>query len=117
MINSINIEGIRIYAFHGCNSDEASTGGSYIVDVYIDTDLTEAIASDQLDKTIDYCAVHNVCRAEMAVRSNLIEEAANRIFIRLKENFPAIINLKVRLTKLTPPIKGDVDRVSVEIGD
>ena len=117
MINTINIEGIRIYAYHGCNPDEAKTGGSYLVDVYIDTDFSDAFHTDNLEKTIDYCAVYEVCRAEMAVRSNLIEEAAHRIFKRLKDHFPAIINLKVRLTKLNPPIIGDVDRVSVEIGD
>ena len=117
MINTINIEGIRLYAYHGCNADEAKTGGSYTVDVYIDTDFTEAIATDQLARTIDYCAVYEVVRSEMAVRSNLIEEAGNRIFHRLKERFAQIINLKVRLTKLTPPIYGDVDRVSIEIGD
>ena len=117
MINTINIEGIRLYAYHGCNSDEAKTGGSYIVDVYIDTDFTEAFKTDKLASTIDYCAVHDVCKSEMAVRSNLIEEAGHRIFERLKSVFPQIINLKVRLTKLSPPINGDVDRVSVEIGD
>ena len=117
MINTINIEGIRVYAFHGCNDDEARTGGSYLIDIYIDTDFSEAIASDQLDKTVDYCAVYEVCKAEMAVRSNLIEEAGHRIFRRLKETFTGIINLRIRLTKLTPPISGDVDRVSIEIGD
>lgn len=117
MVNSINIEGIRLYAYHGCNSDEARTGGSYILDIYIDTDFGEAVLSDDLAKTIDYCAVYEVCKSEMAVRSNLIEEAGNRIFNRLKERFTGIINLKIRLTKLSPPIAGDVERVSVEIGD
>ena len=117
MINTINIEGIRLYAYHGCNQDEARTGGSYLVDIYMDTDFAEAISTDQLAKTIDYCAVYEVCRAEMAVRSNLIEEAGHRIFRRLKETFAGIINLRIRLTKLSPPINGDVDRVSIEIGD
>lgn len=117
MINTINIEGIRLYAFHGCNADEAKTGGSYLIDVYIDTDFAEAFATDELARTIDYCAVYEVCKAEMAVRSNLIEEAGHRVFTRLKDTFPQIINLRIRLTKMSPPINGDVDRVSVEIGD
>lgn len=117
MVNSINIEGIRLYAYHGCNPEEAKIGGSYQIDVYIDTDFSEAVNTDKLVNTIDYCAVYEVCKVEMAVRSNLIEEAAHRLFQRLKENFPQIINLRLRLAKLNPPINGDVERVSVEIGD
>ncbi len=117
MINTINLEGIRLYAYHGCNSDEAKTGSAYEIDVYIDTDFTEAIATDELEKAIDYCAVYEVCKTEMAVRSNLIEEVGHRIFKRLKETFTGIINLRIRLTKLNPPINGDVERVSIEIGD
>jgi dihydroneopterin aldolase len=87
------------------------------VDVYIDCDFSDAAFSDNLSETIDYCAVYEICKKEMQVRSNLIEQVGQRIFNALKDEFNQIINLKVKLTKLKPPIPGDVNQVSVEVED
>jgi dihydroneopterin aldolase len=117
MENLINIEGIKLYAYHGCLEEEAKIGGNYIVDVYMATDFQEAAQTDDLEKTIDYCTVYEIARKEMAIRSKLIEQVCNRIFLNLKDTFPLLKTLKVRVTKLVPPMNGDVERVSVEIKD
>ena len=115
MTHHINIEGINLYAYHGCLDEEAIKGGNYIVDVYIHTDFTEAAESDELLKTIDYCTVYEICKKEMSVRSKLIEQVCTRIFNSMKAEFPSIKHLHIKLTKLLPPINGNVDKVSVEI--
>jgi 7,8-dihydroneopterin aldolase/epimerase/oxygenase len=117
MTHAINIEGIKLYAYHGCLEEEAKIGGHYIVDVYMTTDFSEAAATDDLEKTIDYCTVYEICKAEMSSRNKLIEPVAQRIFMRIKKEFPTLKTLHVKLTKLTPPMNGDVDKVSVEIKD
>ncbi len=115
MTHTINIEGINLYAYHGCLEAEKLIGGSYIVDVYIVTDFSEAANTDDLLKTIDYCTVYEVCKKEMAVRSKLIEQVCHRIFNSLRSELSGIIHLHVKLTKLAPPINGHVDKVSVEV--
>lgn len=117
MKHSINIKGIKLYAYHGCLEEEAKIGGHYMVDVYMDTDFTEAAKTDDLTKTIDYCSVYEICKQEMAIRSKLIEQVCKRIFSSLKTNFRAIIFLRVRVTKFNPPMNGDVEKVCVEITD
>ena len=117
MKQTINIEGINLHAYHGCLEEEAKIGGSYIVDVHMVVDFTQASETDDLLKTIDYCAVYETVKAEMAIRSKLIESVGNRIFKKLKAQFPALLSLHVRLTKLLPPINGDVEKVSIEIRD
>ncbi len=117
MIQTINIEGINLYAYHGCLEEEAVTGGNYIVDVYMQTDFSEAAKTDDLLKTIDYCAVYEICKKEMAVRSKLIEQVCERIFNTMRSELTGIIHLHIKLTKLLPPINGDVDKVSVEMKD
>jgi dihydroneopterin aldolase len=117
MINTITIEGIKLYGYHGCLDEEKKIGGHYVVDVYMTTDFLEAASTDDLSKTIDYCAVYEVCKKEMAVRSKLIEQVAHRIFKTLKHEFKTLKTLQVKLTKLTPPLNGDVEKVSVEIKD
>jgi dihydroneopterin aldolase len=117
MIHAINIEGIKLYGYHGCLDEEAKIGGHYIVDVYMTTDFTEAAASDDLEKTIDYCSVYEICKAQMAIRSKLIEQVCERIYKQLKSDFTTLKTLHVKVTKLTPPMNGDVEKVSVEIKD
>ena len=117
MTHIINIEGIKLYGYHGCLEEEAKIGGNYIVDVYMTTDFSSAAKTDDLNETIDYCAVYEICKAEMRVRSKLIEQVCDRIYKSIKTTFSSINTLHVRLTKLVPPMNGDVEKVSVEIKD
>lgn len=115
MINTVNIEGIKLYAYHGCLEEEAKIGGNYLVDVYITTDFKEAAVTDDLTKTIDYCTVYEICKKEMSIRSKLIEQVCARIFDHINTEFKTIKTLHVKVTKLMPPMNGDVEKVSVEI--
>jgi len=113
MVQQIHIDGIRLYAFHGCNDDEAVTGGTYLIDVCIDADFTKASISDSLADTVDYCTVYEICKKEMAVRAKLIEVVVRKIHESLKTAFPQATHIRVKLTKVDPPIAGDVASVSV----
>lgn len=115
MEHKINIEGIKLYSYHGCLDEEAKIGGNYIVDIIIVTDFTEAAKTDDLTKTIDYCAIYEIAKAEMAIRSKLIEQVGQRIFDKIKSEFKTIKTLTVKITKLVPPMNGDVEKVSIEI--
>lgn len=113
----INVEGINLYGYHGCLEEEAKIGGNYIVDVYIITDFSLASKTDDLTKTIDYCRIYEICKAQMAVRSKLIEQVCDRIYCKIKSEFLSIKQLHVKITKLLPPMNGNVQSVSVEIKD
>lgn len=116
MKHNISVEGIKVYAFHGCLDEEEKIGGHYIVDVFIETDFTKGALEDNLEHTIDYVWVNKVVIEEMSIRSKLIESVGHRIMERLKsKEFNA--KYKVVIHKLTPPINGDVDSVSISIGE
>lgn len=117
MTHTINIEGIKLYGYHGCLEEEAKIGGNYVVDVHMTMDFSSAAESDDLNETVDYCVVYDICKAEMASRSKLIEHVCSRIHRKLRAEFPALQTLNVRVTKLVPPMNGDVEKVSVEIKD
>ncbi len=117
MINRINIEGIKLYAYHGCLDEEAKIGANYIVDVYITTNFSSAAVSDDLNETIDYCAIYEISKKQMALRSKLIEQVCKRIFDNITADFKTISVLKVKVTKLLPPMNGNVEKVSVEMED
>ncbi len=108
----IKVSGIKLHGFHGCLAEEAMIGGEFIIDVIIDTDFSKAEVSDKLSDTVDYCTVYNIVKAEMAIRSKLIEEVCRRILNKLQASFPKAV-FEVTLTKLHPPMNGDVESVSV----
>lgn len=109
----ITVSGIKLYAYHGCMEEEAKIGSDYEVDVVLEADLSEAAASDDLTKTVDYVAVNKVVEEEMAIRSKLLEHVAQRIINKLAANHPEIVSMEVSVAKLNPPINGNVDRVVI----
>jgi len=117
MTQTINIEGVKLYAYHGCLPEETKVGGEYIVDVNLEYNFTEAASTDDLTKTIDYCTVFNICKYEMAIPAKLIEHVCQRIFDSVIKTFPNLIHTKVTVTKLLPPMNGPVDKVSVSIAN
>lgn len=116
-MHKIEVAGINVYAFHGCLEEESKIGANYIVDVTLEIDFAEAAQTDDLTKTIDYVIVYNVVRTQMAIRSKLIEHVGQRIVNELKKEFSAVKKLTVKVSKLNPPMNGNVERVSIVIED
>jgi 7,8-dihydroneopterin aldolase/epimerase/oxygenase len=114
-MNKILVEGIKVYAYHGCLEEEGRIGANYIVDVTMETDFSEAAKTDDLSKTIDYVIVYDIVKKEMAIRSKLIEKPAQQIINELKNRFPSLKRTEVKVTKLNPPMNGNVEKVSVVI--
>ena len=115
MKHTIEVNGIKIYAFHGCLLEEGEIGGHYSVDVMLNTNFTEAAQTDELEKTVDYVDVNRIVCEEMAIRSKLIEHVGQRIINRLKSEIDNIDFIKLKVTKICPPINGDVDNVAIII--
>lgn len=115
LMGIINVNGIRIYAYHGCLPEEAKIGGEYVVDVRVETDFSLAEKSDELTDTVDYCTIHDVVKTEMAIPSKLIEHVARRIGTGLRKHYPKVSSFIVRVTKINPPMNGAVENVSVEV--
>ncbi|MBK5284472.1 MAG: dihydroneopterin aldolase [Bacteroidia bacterium] len=111
----IKISSIRLYAYHGCMPEEKLIGGWYEVDVEIEADINAAIESDNLSDTVDYSGVNEIVRKEMSVRCKLVEHVAGRIANALIIEMPRIKEVKVKVSKMNPPVSGEVERFSVEV--
>lgn len=114
-MHKIIVEGIKVFAYHGCLEEEAKIGTHYTVDVWMETDFSEAAKTDDLTKTIDYVTVYDIVKKQMAIRSKLIEQVGQRIVDELKNEFNALQKLEVKVTKHNPPMNGNVEKVSIVI--
>lgn len=111
----IAIEGMEFFSYHGHFKEEAVIGTRFMVDLYIEVDTNSAETSDDLSDTVNYLSVYQVVKNEMSIPSHLIEHAAKRIADKVKENFPEIKHLKVKLRKMNPPLGGQMESVSITI--
>ena len=115
MTSKILLENLKIFAFHGVLPEEKILGTYYILNVEIHADLWKASESDDLKDTINYAEINDILHNEMAIPSQLLEHVIGRIINNLKQKFPQISFINVKLTKTNPPMKGEMDGVSVEM--
>lgn len=112
-MGKIILKNIRTYSYHGCLIEESKIGSQYRVDLEIETDLTKSESSDDLNDTVDYVLLNHIVVEEMAIRSNLLEHVARRIIDQTLEKAPTISYIKIEVSKLNPPIGGDVAEVTI----
>jgi len=113
IMGQIYLENIRTYSHHGCMKEETIIGSEYRIDLWVDADLTIASSSDDLKDAPDYVVLHKIIVDEMKIPSRLLEHAAQRIINRIKSTFTGLDLIRVRVSKINPPIGGDVQSVSL----
>ncbi len=114
-MDTISLLGIRVFAYHGLLAEEQSTGQDFVVDVVMNTDLSEAGASDDITDTMDYGALASAIHERVAVeRWNLIERVAERVADLVMED-ERVAEVKVRVHKPGAPIPVPFEDVVVEL--
>ena len=111
----IKVTNINVYAYHGCLDEEGKIGSDYRVDVMVKANLQPSAYSDHLADTIDYVHVNRIVKEEMGIRSKLLEHVAKRIIDRIFKEIPIAAQATVAVSKLNPPIGGDVESVTIEM--
>lgn len=112
----IGLKNCVFFARHGVFKEEAQLGQSFYVDIDMDVEATDALATDNYKKTVDYGAVHAaVEKIVTQQRFYLIEALAYRIGEKLCVQFPAIRRVSVTIRKPNAPIPGIFDHAEVVV--
>lgn len=111
----IKLKNIRVYAYHGCLLEEGKIGSDYRVDVSVNANLKLSAQSDNLADTVDYVHLNKIVKEEMAIRSKLLETVVKRILDRIFMEIPMVEKTDVAVSKINPPIGGNVAMVTVEM--
>ena len=112
-MGKIQVNNIKLYAYHGCLDEEAKIGSWYRVDVSVKADLKKSAKTDDLADTVDYVHLNHIVKEEMAIRSKLLEEVAQRILNRFFKEIPMLKKATVSVAKINPPIGGNVEEVVI----
>jgi len=114
-MGKIFVEGIKIYAYHGCFKEETAIGTNFNVNVELDVDLSKPSISDKIEDTVNYQAVFTIIKEQMEIPSKLLEHVSKRIIDKLFLQFPSINNIKLKVSKLNVPLGGHIENVSVQL--
>jgi 7,8-dihydroneopterin aldolase/epimerase/oxygenase len=114
MSDAIFIKGLVIHARHGVMEHESEVGQRFVIDLELDTDLSESSRSDRLADTVSYSNV--VTTATSAFKDSnyyLLERAAGAVADAILAAFPRIRAAKVTVHKPHAPIAAIFEDVGV----
>jgi dihydroneopterin aldolase len=115
MADMVEIRGLRVMGTHGVLEEERQRAQPFEVDIDVETDLSVAGRTDDLNDTIDYGWVSAQAAAVVGGRhSELIERVAADIAdaVLVNERISAVT---VVVRKLRPPVPLDVATTAVRI--
>ena len=115
MDGRIALEGLEFHAFHGVYPHERESGNWFEVDIAVDTDFSDAAKNDELAGTVDYEAIYRVVKEEMDKPSKLLETVGENIVDKVLRQFPKVINVEMKISKINPPIGGKAKKATVFI--
>lgn len=111
----IDIENMEFYAFHGCFNEESKIGTEFRVNVRLGVDTSIPQVTDNISDTVNYLDVYQTVKKQMSLPSHLLENVAERIASSLLSEYTKIDYVKVKVTKLNPPLGGKMYGVGVTI--
>ncbi|WP_080843583.1 dihydroneopterin aldolase [Cytobacillus gottheilii] len=115
-MDKIYVNKMTFYGYHGVFPEETKLGQRFILDLTVETDLRQAGKTDQLDDSINYGELYDVCKQIVEGKPyKLVEAVAESIAEALLLRFSTIDSLTVKVIKPDPPIPGHYESVAVEI--
>ncbi len=105
----IEIEGLQLRARHGVAPVERVVGNDFVLDIRLEYDASEAMASDALETSVNYAAVVDIARRVMQEPSRLLEHAVGRLRDAILAEVPGITAGRIRLAKHKPPLRARLE--------
>jgi len=115
-LDKIIIKGLRVFAYHGVNTEEKQNGQPFELDVSLYLPLLHAGLTDDLNATVSYAkATKTVLRVMTEAKYDLLERAAQRVAEQLLLEYHEVERVEVLLKKPEAPVKADFDYMAVMI--
>ncbi|MDE6127102.1 MAG: dihydroneopterin aldolase [Muribaculaceae bacterium] len=100
----IEINRLKIYAYHGVGEQERIVGNEFEVSVSLTYPSLRVAESDTVPMAINYADVIELVNEQMARPSSLLENVAWRIRQAVVNRYPEVNQGRVKVAKITPPL-------------
>lgn len=109
----IGLEGMAFFAPIGLQEEDKIIPNEFLAAVYITTDFSTVVKSDDLNDTLNYEAIFWATKIEIEKDAHILEEVAERIAANLKSKHDNIIEITVNLKQKNPPARGIIPQIAV----
>ncbi|WP_338450488.1 dihydroneopterin aldolase [Niallia oryzisoli] len=115
-MDRIYLNKMEFYGYHGVLPEETRLGQRFMVDLRVETDLKRAGITDNLEESISYVDLFEVCKSVVEGKPyKLIEAVAEKIADEILRQFIKVSSITVKVIKPNPPIPGHYESVAIEI--
>lgn len=111
----INLNDIRIFAYHGVMPQEHVIGDWYTISLQLTISDESATETDLLSDTVDYSKVFEIVKHEMQIPSKLMEHVCGRICRQIFTQLPIVASIHISMMKQNPPMGADCRGCGVEL--
>ena len=117
LLGLIELEEMEFYAYHGCFKEEQVVGNRFLVNVSLETECALATQTDDIQDALNYVTIYELVKEQIMQNSHLLEHLTKRIIDTIMAKFPNVIKLKVKVSKMNPPMGGQMRCVSVTLSN
>lgn len=115
-MDGILINGLEFYGYHGASDEEQRVGHRYQIDVRLAVETRTAGESDRLTDTVSYAKVaKRLVEVGTSEQFRLLEALAARFVDIIFIEFPIVQSIRIRVSKISPPMNAIAASVGVEI--
>lgn len=115
-MDKIFVNRMEFYGYHGVFPEENRLGQRFAVDLTVSVDLRKAGETDELEHSVNYGELYQVCKEIVEGKPyKLVEAVAEQIASSVLEQFALVQDVTVKVIKPDPPIPGHYQSVAVEI--
>ena len=114
--DSIALNEMIFYAYHGVRDTEKEQGQRFIINFKAELNFEEAAKNDDLEKTVSYSEVYRELEKIFKEKKyDLLESAAYQIIKGIFKAFPLLQFIEVEIKKPAVPIAGILSSASVKM--
>lgn len=113
----IHLRDMQFYGYHGVLKEENILGQRFRATVSLAVDIKNAGLTDELNDTVSYVGVYDLCKDIIEGKPyKLIEAVAETVATSILDTYEGqVLGVKVEIVKPDPPIPGHYKEVAVEI--
>ena len=112
-MGTISLEGLEFFAYHGYYPEEQRIGNKYALDIIITADFIKAAQEDKLSETVNYGTIYQIVLKVMMEPAKLLEHIGFTVIERIREHYPVVANITVKVSKFNPPVGGVCTRAMI----
>ncbi len=110
---TIELKGVRFFAYHGLYPEERKTGNEFEVDLLVRHTPDDGIITSLAD-TVNYVRLYELLKLEMQNPRDLLETFLMELSEVIHDSFPRISRIEIMIIKLQPPIIGFTGKAAVK---